>query len=94
MIRFCLHKCPLPRNMINTMNTYLPEVPFADESIADLSIILKKKSCNHVIKPNKLTSVFVCFKRMYIISYQHLSILSIVNNFISLLDIKLKLVYF
>lgn len=43
MIRFCLHKCPLPRNMINTMNTYLPEVQFADESIADLSIILKKK---------------------------------------------------
>ena len=33
----------LPRNMINTMNTYLPEVPFADESIADLSIIVKKK---------------------------------------------------
>lgn len=29
--------------MINTMNTYLPEVPFADESIADLSIIVKKK---------------------------------------------------
>ena len=52
--------------MINTMNTYLPEVQFADESIADLSIIVKKKkkkSCNHVIKPNKLTSVFVCFKR-------------------------------
>lgn len=72
----------LPRNMINTMNIYLPEVPFADESIADLSIIVKekKKSCNHVIKPNKLTSVFVYFKRMYIISYQHLSILSIVNN--------------
>ena len=33
----------LPRNMINTMNTYLPEVQFADESIADLSIIVKKK---------------------------------------------------
>ena len=29
--------------MINTMNTYLPEVQFADESIADLSIIVKKK---------------------------------------------------
>lgn len=33
----------LPRNMINTMNIYLPEVPFADESIADLSVTVKRK---------------------------------------------------
>ena len=29
--------------MINTMNIYLPEVPFADESIADLSVTVKRK---------------------------------------------------
>lgn len=43
--------------MINTMTTYLPEVQFADESIVDLSVIVKKNqavSIYHMlpIQPN------------------------------------------
>lgn len=59
----------LSRNIINLKNTYLPEAQLADESVSDLSVIVKKKlSCKFYItfiKPTKITLQFLYIKNVY-----------------------------